>query len=345
MSSSVTDAAALHDDEEHRKLEQFMGWVREMLDRSDYLLPLAAGQRQFRQDNYNMASAALLEDLFFDAFGMFMRERHPRVELERRTGKELWDYGVDGLLLSHKEAVSTNISVWWTAGDRDPQSGDWVPKPELQQYTATHPIVFVYSGPKATNWTVGGDVDDWAISARTGQFLGTLGTRAITNAPGGRGASLVLTCEGRANHLLVDQIWRPEEWADLTFHDLWPVLGGPGIGTRDLWVDRSYANGAMGLGPVADAAIGAELLVAPDVLLPGIYVIPSKAMVDVPMIANNRAHSFDPAATQRILLEQRRLGNFVGFPTWYAHFAVAQPPNLYAKQREQYEALFAARRR
>jgi hypothetical protein len=68
-------------------------------------------------------------------------------------------------------------------------------------------------------------------------------------------------------------------------------------------------------------------------------------MADVPMIANNRAHSFDPLATQRILLEQRRLGNFVGFPTWYAHFAVAQPPNLYAKQREQYEALFAARRR
>ena len=68
-----------------------------MLERSDYLLPIAAGQRQFRQDNYNMASAALLEDLFFDALGMFVRENHPQVALERRTGKELWDYGVNGL--------------------------------------------------------------------------------------------------------------------------------------------------------------------------------------------------------------------------------------------------------
>ena len=135
------------------RIGRFLELVTEMLERSDYLLPVAAGQRQFRQDNYNMASSALLEDLFFDALGMFVRENHPRVTLERRTGKELWDYGVDGLLLSHKESVSKTISVWWTAGDRPGDSKAYVPKPELQTFTADHPIVMVYSGCPAFDWT------------------------------------------------------------------------------------------------------------------------------------------------------------------------------------------------
>lgn len=41
-------------------IAKFLGLVGEMLSRSDFLLPLAAGQRQFRQDNYSMASAAFV---------------------------------------------------------------------------------------------------------------------------------------------------------------------------------------------------------------------------------------------------------------------------------------------
>ena len=57
------------------------------------------------------------------------------------------------------------------------------------------------------------------------------------------------------------------------------------------------------------------------------------------MVANNRAHSFQDAATKRLLVAARAAGLYAAFPTWFAHFAVAQPPNLYAKQREQYETL------
>ena len=123
------------------------------------------------------------------------------------------------------------------------------------------------------------------------------------------------------------------------------MLGGPGIGERDLWLDRSHSDGKMGLGSVARLAEGAELDLAEDVLLPGIYVIPAAAMTDVPMVANNRAHSFHGDATRDLLLGARDAGLYAVFPTWFAHFAVSQPPNLYTKQREQYEALFAARRR
>lgn len=330
---------------------RFLELVREMFERSDYLLPVAAGQRQFRQDNYNMASAALLEDLFFDALGMFVRENHPRVTLERRTGKELWDYGVDGLRLSHKESLSTTISVWWTAGDRIGDSKAYIPKPEFRTFTADHPIVMVYSGRTAFDWTstaasltasgLGGEP-----VPRQGRMLGSLGASAIVGKSERSGSSsLVLAEQVAPNRLVVERVWRPDEWADLTFEDLWPRLGGPGIGVRDLWLDRRYANGEMGLGPLAKLAEGAELLVAADVLLPGVYVIPAGAMLNVPMVANNRAHSFQDEATRQLLLGARAAGLYAAFPTWFAHFAVSQPPNLYAKQREQYEALFAARRR
>lgn len=333
------------------RIGRFLELVTEMLERSDYLLPIAAGQRQFRQDNYNMASSALLEDLFFDALGMFVRENHPRVTLERRTGKELWDYGVDGLLLSHKESVSTTISVWWTAGDRTGDSKAYVPKSEFRTFTAEHPIVMVYSGCAAFDWTstsavlataqLGGEAEP-----RRGRILGSLGTRAIADkAAGSQASTLVLAHRVGSNRLAVEQVWRPEEWASLEFNDLWPTLGGPGIGERDLWLDRNYADGKMGLGQMARLAEGTELELAPDVLLPGIYVIPATAMKDVPMVANNRAHSFQADATRTLLLGAKDAGLYVGFPTWFAHFATSQPPNLYAKQREQYEALFAARRR
>lgn len=343
-----TDAPNL---DESAAIGRFLGLVREMFERSDYLLPVAAGQRQFRQDNYNMASAALLEDLFFDALGMFVRENHPQVRLERRTGKELWDYGVDGLLLSHKESLSTTISVWWTAGDRAEGSKAYVPKPELRTFDAEHPIVMVYSGFGAIEWDSPMlDPDALRLNEgsdrRRGQILGSLGCRAIAGkAPKTETSSLVLARQEGPERLHVEAVWRPEEWTNFEFDDLWPTLGGPGVGERDLWLDKSFADHTKGLGPIADLVEGQELELVSGSLLPGIYVIPATAMRGVPMIANNRAHSFDPVATRELLLESRRSGLYAAFPTWFAHFAVSQPPNLYAKQREQYEALFAARRR
>lgn len=336
---------------ERLAISRFLDLVREMFERSDYLLPLAAGQRQFRQDNYSMASAALLEDLFFDALGMFVRENHPRVQLARRTGKELWDYGVDGLLLSHKESIKTTISVWWTAGDRPSGSKAYQPKPELTTFSADHPIVFVYSGHTSFSWSSQSEAlttiaaEDDAPS-RTGRMHGSLGTRAITGKDGSPGTTdLVLASHHSDQSLSVERVWRHGDWQELAFSDLWPLLGGPGIGSRDLFLDRRFSDGRQGLGPVAHLAEGSVLKLPEDAILPGIYVLSRESMTDVPMVANNRAHSFEDGATKRLLVEARRDGHFVAFPSWFAHYAVAQPPNLYAKQREQYEALFAARRR
>jgi hypothetical protein len=334
---------------EEAGIARFLSLVSEMLLRSDFLLPLAAGQRQFRQDNYNMASAALLEDLFFDAFGMYLRENHPTIPWERRTGKELWDYGFDGLQMSHKETLTGGISVWWTAGDRI--DGKWVPKAEYQTFSAKHPIVLVMSGCGAHAWTSDPAAlpvtrRGRAAEARKGKFLGTLGARAITgDRQSSLGHTLVLASYSGVNTLEVEHVWTVPEWRELDFHELWPILGGPALGTRDLWVDRVYTDQSTGLASVADAAVGARLTLEAAPLLPGIYVIPSSDMQDVPMVANNRAHSVDQATVNALLDRARRNGRYIPFPTWFAHFAEAPPPNLYGRQRAQYEELFAARRR
>jgi hypothetical protein len=155
----------------------------------------------------------------------------------------------------------------------------------------------------------------------------------------------VLASYSGLDTLEVEHVWTASEWSSLGFHDLWPLLGGPALSTRDLWVDRFYADQSTGLAAVADAAVGAHLTLDAAPLLPGIYVIPSSDMHDVPMVANNRAHSVDQATVNALLDRARHNDRYIPFPSWFAHFAEAPPPNLYGRQRAQYEELFAARQR
>lgn len=334
--------------EEH-VVAHFLQLVSEMLRRPDFLLPLAAGQRQFREDNYNMASAALLEDLFFDAFGLFLRENHPTTPWVRRRGSEVWDYRFADLPLSHKETKSGGIAVWWTAGER--RGGRWVPRPEYQTYSSPHPIVLVLASEGGAAWVS----DDPALAVhrrgnrsteRSGRLLGTLGGRAIAGKrETAMEHSLVLAARDTVGSIVVEHVWAPGQWATEGFHDLWPFLGGPSINTRDLWVDQAYSDKRKGLSAVAGAAQGATLALGGEPLAPGIYVLLSSELQDVPMVANNRAHSVAPETVEKLLDKARRAERYLPFPMWFAHFAVSAPPNLYRQQRAQYEELFTARRR
>ena len=91
-----------------------------MLARPDYLLPLAAAERQFRDHYYGLNSAALLEDLFFDALGHFLRQTAPLTRLVRPpTGQKGWDYAFDDLPVSHKVSQDlSEIAALWDATKR-----------------------------------------------------------------------------------------------------------------------------------------------------------------------------------------------------------------------------------
>lgn len=326
-------------------IELFLTYVSNMLERADFLIPLVAGQRQFREDNYQMASAAQLEDLFHDALGMFLRENHPRVELKRRTGNELWDYAVGGVQLSHKESQSAGFAVWWTGGEQ--VNGKYVPRRSTWDYE--HPIVFVYTAIQGTlSWrlTPALSEPDSLLAGTTGTFSGSLGLRRIKGSVQAAGTNaLVLTTPTGPSTMRVDKVWPAGRWEHLSFHSMWPELGGPGISLRDLWLDRQPGHGRSGLGPLEARAEGAILQLVDEPLLPGIYVFPYQELQAIPLVANNRAHSASPDFVQGLMRGAREAGRFVPLPLWFAHFADAAPPNLYGQQRAQFEALFAPRSR
>ena len=99
--------------EEARVLSAVAG----MLARPDFLLPLSAAERQFRDHYYGLNSAALLEDLFFDALGNYLRQTRPETALRRPPpGQKGWDYSFDGLQLSHKVSQSADaVAALWDA--------------------------------------------------------------------------------------------------------------------------------------------------------------------------------------------------------------------------------------
>jgi hypothetical protein len=285
-------------------------------------------------DSYQMASAAQLEDLFFDAFGMFLRENYPMEALGRRTGKELWDYDFNGLRLSHKETLSRGVAVWWTAGDK--QHGRYSPKPDKTHYTSPHPIVLIYAGRQQTPYTMVQAMSGEEIDG--GPLLGTLGTLAVAKAAL-RNCRLILATRSESHQLLIDEVWEPGSWEGLGFHDMWPRMGGPELGVRDLWVERgakskSYAPGASDL-----------IRLPEDHLASGLYVLKTDDLKNVPLVANNRAHSFESAHSDAAMRSARREGRYLPFPMWFSYFAETPPPNLYAQQRAQYERLLAARQR
>ncbi|UNX55083.1 hypothetical protein MF406_02000 [Georgenia sp. TF02-10] len=323
-------------------IDRFVGLVRRMLDRADFLLPWVAGQRQFREDNYQMASAAQLEDLFFDTFGTYLRENHPDVQLRRRSGKETWDYGLDDLLLSHKENMQPGFAVWWTGGTR--VGNRYEPVRDTWRYE--HSVVLVYAGIRGSlRWTAASSAAaPDGEGSQTGRFAGNLGLqkikkRAIT--PGRH--DLVLARPISARELEVTDRWVTGAWEDLSFHDMWPRLGGDHIATQDLWLATPPKSRRARPGAAARPAEVLTLDAAP--LLPGVYVLPAEDLQELPLVANNRAHSVDERFVEGLMRRAVAAGRFVPVPLWFAHFADAQPPNLYSIQRQQFEALFAARRR
>lgn len=331
--------------------DAFLGYVSKMLERPDFLIPLAAAQRQFRADSYQMASASQLEDLFHDALSMYLREAFPGVVMNRRTGKELWDYEVGGLRLSHKESVaSPSLAVWWTAGRKEGDSKRYQPMQPTWTYEV--PIVFVLASPVGSASFL-----SRASSSLFGQAThvlksgGPLGSRAIRGkipVSGQYGLALLsfddlgsVRNEGSSRLWEVLETWRPGGWENLNFHDVWPSLGGDGLSRRDLWLFPQREFKALA-GP---QGYPTHLEFVDETVPPGIFVLEGAGLREMPLIANNRAHLVDPDYVITLLQEALRAGLYTPFPSWYAHFAEMTPPNLYAQQRVQFEHLFAPRTR
>lgn len=84
-------------------LFDFLHSLKGMFEQPEYHFPIVAAQYQYRERYYGLAGAAMLEDLFFDAFSGYLRKSEPSAALLRPPrGEKGYDYEFNGMKLSHK---------------------------------------------------------------------------------------------------------------------------------------------------------------------------------------------------------------------------------------------------
>lgn len=313
---------------------RFVDAVRGMLARPDYLIPLAAAERQFRDHYYGLNSAALLEDLFFDALGNFLRQTHPVTKWTRpQTGQKGWDYSFDGLQISHKVSQDLgDVAALWDAT-----------KQGVTHWSFDEPIVYVL-GKNAPSTGVTVELD----------FSTRVQCRAVADLGPPyelRGRSLMVVCwpaDGTNPRLLeilasesgqraVDVLSFSRIWQYVASH----VAGGGAANDIDVLVThkplpRMLVDLVASRDDPEHVGISAKLR-------GGVYLLRRDLLQDLPVKTNNRAILI-PKDTVRTLLGEAVLkGLFAPLPLWYWVYAQGRPPDMYSAQRGEYEARFSAR--
>lgn len=322
--------------EEH--LKKFLGMAEDMLTRDEFLFPYLWAQRQFREDQYQMASAAQLEDLFFDTLGAYVNQYVPGEEFSRRQGSEPWDYMFAGETLSHKEGIQPGLTAVWQPGE-----GPGNRQVKYARWDFAHPVVFVYT-PRSVSvrWTTSAPVEPAGTRRPHGQIWhvshGSLELPSLRTAP-------IFLGRLKGSELHVLQGWTRDEWTALGVHELRAVMGQPRPLDVDFWLDKS--GRVIDLLSASESTPGGPVTLAleSDPLMPGLYVFPPDELSDIPLASNNKAHFVPKEQVERLMRQAVVSGRFVPLPMWPMEFADITPPNLYAQQRRRYDEYMAARSR
>lgn len=316
----------------------FVSQVRAMLGLEEYLFPYVWAQRQFRDDNYQMGSQALLEDMFFDTFGDYLQRHDAGSKLDRRTGKEPWDYKYSGVGFSHKEAVTPIFTAVWQAG-----GGPGNRTPVYKTWSFSHPVVFVYSKP-VIRTPVSAELV--SASGRPVALKGeavTLSHQALQSPR--LSDAVVLLGDMAEGRLTVDSVWSRAAWEAMTVHDMRNLLGGDRLLRSGLWLFKVPADLARRGFDVTSVPTPFVLDTGPVPAASGVYVFETASLKDVPLESNNKAHFLGTSLVQELMTDSATNGRFVPMPMWPAVYADLTPPNLYQVQKERYDDLFRARRR
>lgn len=304
-----------------------------MLARPDFLIPLSAAERQFRDHYYGLNSAALLEDLFFDALGNFLRQSDPSTELLRPPpGQKGWDYSFDGLQLSHKVSQRADaIAALWDAT-----------KLGIESWSFDDPIVYVLGGnTPPTSLRVrfgpGDEHEAIALSDIKRPYLADGRTILIVRWPGdGRAPLLVDAIQSSRGQLVTDVLSFSRVWR----HVAASVREGGGANEVDVLVTKR---------PVAplhydEISIGTPVRCDVSVKVRGgVYLFSRALLQDLSVTSNNRAVLIPKSTVLELLNEAAIAGLFAPLPLWYWVFAQSRPPDMYSIQRAEYDARFSAR--
>lgn len=305
---------------------QLIGLIRSMLARPEYLLPLAAADRQYRDHYYRLNAAALLEDLFFDALGNHVRQTHPELEMHRAVGGgHEWDYALGDWRVSHKVLSKVGqVAVHW---DATVTATTW---------SANHSIVIVLSQADPGRWLIDGDTGGFRVRAAGPSDALVAGRRAL----------VVEWAEDEAHRtarvLAMETI---RDGADelrevLPFDVVWShVAGAVRGGSSASRIDVLLTESAR-----ANPAIGGDLRTSELRLPAGVYLVPASYLQDVHVRSNNRSAKLMTRETvASAMAAAHAAGLFVRMPLWFRCYAGSRPPDLYAAQRGEFDTLFSAR--
>ncbi|WP_404389644.1 hypothetical protein [Humibacillus xanthopallidus] len=312
-----------------------MSAVRGMLARPDYLIPLAAAERQFRDHYYGLNSAALLEDLFFDALGNYVRQVDPGTQLTRPpTGQKGWDYAFDELQISHK--VSQNLSEIAALWDAT--------KSGVERWSFDDPIVYVL-GSNTPPTSVLVELLDSATLLKC-RAVADLGRPYVAN-----GKTLLVVRwpgDGSQPHLLdIVPTEKGQTVEDaLPFSRVWEhvaanVAAGRGADEVDVVAT------SRGCPPLLVETLRMDGLPVPIDLSAtfrgGVYLFPRELLQDLSVTTNNRAILIPKETIKELLSDASIRGLFAPLPLWYWVYAQERPPDMYSAQRAEYDTRFSAR--
>lgn len=305
-----------------------------MLARPDYLIPLVAAERQFRDHYYGLNSAALLEDLFFDALGNFLRQTEPATQLSRPpTGQKGWDYAFDGLTISHKVSQRVgDIAALWDAT-----------KKGVTSWSFDEPITYVL-GSNSPSTSLNLTLDDQSVVRC--RSAADLGRPYIAD-----GRTLLVIewpSDGRSPRLLdAFPTGQGQKISDaLPFSALWSIVAGhirDGGAANDIeLVVTTKKKLPRELSRSIEANLLHEVSAGVD-YRGGVYLLPRERLQDLEVKSNNRAILIPRAVVSTLLDASMLEGLFAPMPLWYWVYAEERPPDMYSAQRAEYDARFSAR--
>lgn len=299
----------------------FNSAVSNMAARPEYHHPIVAAQRQFRERYYGLSSAAMLEDLFVDAFASYLRTHEPSLRFARPPrGEKGYDYEFEGEQWSHKVSKDGPIAIaaLWDATRQD------------SIWTFDTPISLSAGGYSAKSLKLQ-SVEDNATLAATP-------VRPDIKVEEGSICGLV--------H------WRPND--GVRFLKVWNLVAGDSIEQSlpfdILWseVVRAIGDGSRsneielllfrGSAMINDNEMYHQIS---DVFRPGIYLFDQSKLIDIKVTHNNRAILVPKAFVAQLMNDAILERNFVPMTTWFACYAGGNPPDLYLAQRAEFDKRFS----
>lgn len=313
---------------------EFIAAVQTMLGRPDYLIPLAAAERQFRDHYYGLNSAALLEDLFFDALGNFLRQTRPDIDLTRPpTGQKGWDYSFEGLHISHKVSQRLGqIAALWDATKRG-----------ITHWSFLEPIVYVLGQNSPSTSVLASIQEGPPFKCRALADLGkpyALDGRALLIvrwAPGGGQPELLEVVVPEPDATAKEVLPFSRIWRHLARH----VASGGAANDIDVLVTSRQPNAALTTS-LKSIAQPAEIDLSVN-LRGGVYLLPRDLLQNLQVTTNNRAVLIPQKTVEACLHQAALRGFYAPLPVWYWVYAEERPPDMYSAQRIEYETRFSAR--